>query len=510
MNLVLTSPLRLVSRFMSANDFPMVWGPNPPLTLSLLAAMAGPRWKPWIFDAMVTPLDMAEFGQRVKEADAIGITCSASTLALNTEMTLRVIRRLRPDVPVFMGGHHPTYYPEEWLARGATAIVRGEGEHTFAEALERIADKKDLSGVKGLTWLNGGKVVSEPDRELIQDLDTLPFPRWDLMDLRGYGQFTRRPGLTVSVESSRGCTNSCSFCLASRMWSNKQRYQSIPRVVGDLKKLAAMGATQMGFSGDGFGNPPDYHLELAREMTKAGLDMDWVSFMRVDSLLKEPRLAEAIGRAGCKAVFIGFESPRQDLLKKWNKGPDGCTEASTYPEVYRMLDKQGILVFGFMVVGHPEEKPEELEEIFRLHEQWCDVPLPNIIQPMKGTPDYEMYAEQGLLAKDMFYHDVRIPSLNAAQKNGEEAMRIYMRHTLFKYPWNLLSAKKTKRQFFRQLYRFTAGEIFAATREGFEDYKLMVKTPGLTPAEIQDRFTAKYLDPARLDAIAAAMNGGLP
>ena len=507
MNLLLTTPLRLVSRFMSANDFPMVWGPNPPITLPMLAAMAGPQWNIKIFDAMVTNLDLQEFGRWVSEADAIGITCSASTLALNAEMTLRLIRRLRPDVPVLMGGHHPTYYPAEWLARGATAIVHGEGEHTFAELLDRIERKQDFAGVKGVSFKSGGQTVRNPDRELIQDLDTLPFPRWDLMNMGGYGQFTRRPGLTVSVESSRGCTNSCSFCLASRMWKNKQRYQSIPRVLSDLKRLAAMGGTQMGFAGDGFGNPPDYHLELANEMVKSGIDMDWVSFMRVDSLLREPRLAPAMARAGCKAVFIGFESPRQDLLKKWNKGPDGCAEAASYPEVYRMLDSQGILVFGFMVVGHPDEKPEELAETFRLHSQWCDVPLPNIIQPMKGTPDYEDYERRGMLAKDMFYHDVRIPSLTVAQKNGEEAMRIYMRDTLFKYPWNLLSAKKTKRQFFRQLYRFTAGEIMAATREGLQDYKLMVKTPGLSPAEIQDRFVKKYLATERLDALAKRAGG---
>ncbi len=507
MNLLLTTPLRLVSRFMSANDFPMVWGPNPPITLPMLAAMAGPQWNIKIFDAMVTDLDLKEFGRWVKEADAIGITCSASTLALNAEMTLRLIRRLRPDVPVLMGGHHPTYYPAEWLARGATAIVHGEGEHTFAELLDGIERKQDFSSVKGVSFMDGGQIVRNPDRELIQDLDTLPFPRWDLMDMRGYGQFTRRPGLTVSVESSRGCTNSCSFCLASRMWKNKQRYQSISRVLADLKRLAAMGGTQMGFAGDGFGNPPDYHLELANAMVKSGIDMDWVSFMRVDSLLKEPRLAPAMARAGCKAVFIGFESPRQDLLKKWNKGPYGCAEVSTYPEVYRMLDKEGILVFGFMVVGHPDEKVAELRETFRLYSQWCDVPLPNIIQPMKGTPDYDDYEKRGLLAKDMFYHDVRIPSLTVSQRNGEEAMRIYMRDTLFKYPRHLFSLKKTKRQFFRQLYRFTAGEILAATREGYKDYLGMLKSGGASPAEIQSRFVNKYLEPERLDALAKQAGG---
>jgi len=507
MKLLLTTPLRLVSRFMSANDFPLVWGPNPPITLPLLAAMAGPAWEIKIFDAIASGLDLKEFGRWVAEADAVGITCSASPLALNAEMTLRLIRRLRPDLPVLMGGHHPSYYGPEWLARGATAVVHGEGEHTFAELLDRIERKRGFHDVKGISFLEGGQVVRTPDREMVQDLDTLPFPRWDLMDLSGYGQFTRRPGLTLSVESSRGCTNSCSFCLASRMWKNTQRYQSIPRVISDLKRLAALGATQLGFAGDGFGNPPDYHLELVRQMLKSGIDMDWLSFMRVDSLLKEPRLPEAMARSGCKAVFIGFESPRQDLLKKWNKGPDGCADVSTYPEIYRMLDKHGILVFGFMVVGHPDEDASELRETFRLHSQWCDVPLPNIIQPMKGTPDYEDYEKRGLLAKDMFYHDVRIPSLTVAQRNGADMMRIYLEHTLFDYPRHIFSPKKTKRQFYRQLYRYTAGELLAATLDGFKDYRAMLNS-GASPAEIQDRFVDKYLSPERLDALAKRAGGG--
>ncbi|MDP2865190.1 MAG: radical SAM protein, partial [Elusimicrobiota bacterium] len=377
MNLLLTTPLRLVPRFMSPNDFPMVWGPNPPVTLPLLAAMAGPSWKVRIFDAIATELDIKEFGRWVAEADAIGITCSASSLALNAEMTLRLVRRLRPDVPVIMGGHHPAFYAPEWLARGATVIVHGEGEHALAELLDRVENKRGFYDVKGISFLADGQAVRTPERDFLPDLDSLPFPRWDLMDMSVYSQFTRRPGLTFSIETSRGCSNNCSFCLVSSMWKSQQRYQSIPRAISDMKRLAAMGATQLGFSGDGFGNPPDYHLELSREMVKAGIDMDWISFMRVDSILKEPRLPEAMARSGCKAVFIGYETPRQDLLKGWKKGPDGGADASTYPEVYRLLDKAGILVFGFLVVGHPEERLEELPEIFRLHSQWCDVPLVN-------------------------------------------------------------------------------------------------------------------------------------
>jgi len=74
----------------------------------------------------------------VAEADAMGITCSASSLSLNAEITLRLVRRLRPGIPVMLGGHHPSFYGPEWLERGATVVVHGEGELTMAEVLERI------------------------------------------------------------------------------------------------------------------------------------------------------------------------------------------------------------------------------------------------------------------------------------------------------------------------------------------------------------------------------------
>ncbi|MDO8803717.1 MAG: radical SAM protein [Elusimicrobiota bacterium] len=502
MNLLLTTPLRLVPRFMSANDFPMVWGPHPPITLVQLAAMAGPSWKVRVLDPIASPVSLADFGRWIAEADALGVTCSASQLALNAEITIKLARRLRPDLPIIMGGHHPSFYPEEWLSRGASVIVRGEGEQTIAELLERIEKKRGYHGVDGISFLEGGKVVRTPDRKPVHDLDALPFPRWDLMDLRGYRQFTRRGGLTVSMETSRGCTNSCSFCLASRMWDGKQRYRSIPNVIEDLKRLQAMGADQLLFVGDGFGNPTDYHSELMREMIKAGIDMHWMSFMRVDSILNDPGLPELMARSGCKSVFVGFESPRQELLKSWKKGPSGAADVSKYPEVFRLLDQAGILVFGFLLVGHPDERPEDIPETMRLNRQWCDIPLVNALQPMKGTPDYEDYERRGILAKNMFYHDVRIPSLKGVEKHVPIAMRIFLLQILFEFPFQLFSAKETKRRFIRHMYSFLAREFLAASLDGILDYLMLLNFKGLSPAELQDTIVRKHTTGKRLDALA--------
>ena len=502
MNLLLTTPLRIVPRFMSANDFPMVWGPHPPVTLVQLAAMAAPSWKIRVLDPIVSQVSLADFGRWIAEADVLGVTCSASQLALNAEITVRLARRLRPDLPIIMGGHHPTFYPAEWLARGATVVVHGEGEHTFAELLDRIERKQGFEGVKGISYMKDGQVVRTPERETVPDLDSLPFPRWDLMDLSGYKQFTRRGGLTISLETSRGCTNKCSFCLATRMWDGKQRYRSIPKVIEDLKKLEALGADQVLFVGDGFGNPTEYHAELMREMIKAGIDMQWMSFMRVDSILKDPGLPALMARAGCRSVFVGFETPRQELLKTWNKGPAGAAEVSTYPEVYRLLDKEGILVFGFLLVGHPDERPEDIPETMRLNRQWCDIPLVNALQPMKGTPDYEDYERRGMLAKDMFYHDVRIPSLKGVEKNVPVAMQIFMRQILFEFPFQVFSGKETKRLFLRHMYRFLAAEFMDASLDGMRDYLKLLNFGGKSPAELQDAIVRKHTSESRMAALA--------
>lgn len=508
MKLLLMAPLRLVPRFMSANDFHLSWGLHPPVSLPLLAACAGPGWEVTLLDPLAAQPDLRVFGKLAAGADVIGISCSSAIMALNAEMTLRLIRRLRPDIPVLMGGCHPSFYPDEWLARGASVIMHGEAEATLPETLDCLVSGSGLRGVKGVSFLEEGCTVSTPPREQVPDLDALPFPRWDLLDLRGYNQFTGRRGLTASYEESRGCTNSCSFCLVSRMWKGVQRYRSVANVVGDLKQLSAMGVTQLLFAGDGFGNPPEYYMKLSRAIATSGVNLDWMALMRVDSVLKEPRLPAEMARAGCKAVLVGYETDRQEFLRGWNKGPSGSVEAASYPEVYRLLDKAGIMVFGLLIAGHPDETPEMLAGMLERHSSWCDIPLINGLQPMKGTPDYESYERDGLLAKEMFYHDVRIPSLTVAQGNIPAAMRMITRRLLTDFPRHVFARKETKRRFFRSMYRHLAREFAATTLEGLRDYRVMLNREGLPPAELQASIVSKYLAPERLDALAALAGGG--
>ncbi len=507
-NIILMNSLRLAPRFMSTNEFSLVWGPHPLVTLPLLATMVPKNWNIKLLDPIVYNVKLKDFGSLIQKADVVSITCTASSSALNTEMTIKLIRQLRPDIHIVLGGHHSSFYPKEWLEKGASIIVRGEGEYTLKEILESIEKNEGFDKIKGISFISGNKIIHNPDRELMPDLDALPFPRWDLMDFGRYNQFTRRKGLTVGIETTRGCTNKCSFCLVNKMWKGEQRYRSLNKSMEDIKRLYSMGARQLGFVGDGFGNPPDRHMELMKAIQKEKMDIDWMSFMRVDSILKEPRLAKEMAKAGCKAVFIGFESPFQNLLKIWQKGPDGLAKVSTYQKVYELLDKEGILVFGFLIVGHPQEPEGIVPKIFREYQKWCDIPLVNAIQPMKGTLDYEDYEKKDLLAKDMFYHDIRIPSLKGSNRNVHEGLSLFGKKIIFEFPFYMFSAKKTKRQFFRHMYLFLIKKLLETNLAELKDYWLLLNFNKMSPSDLQNAVINRNLNPKKISKLAEKCRKG--
>jgi hypothetical protein len=121
---------------------------------------------------------------------------------------------------------------------------------------------------------------------------------------------------------------------------------------------------------------------------------------------------------------------------------------------------------------------------------------------MKGTPDYSDYEKRGMLAKEMFYHDGRIPSLTVSQKGISKIMRIFLKHLLIDYPRHIFAGKKTKRKFFRALYRFMFKELFSATVDDIRDYMKILNFTGESPSAIQNAISNKYLSPERIDALA--------
>lgn len=503
MKVLLSTPPRFVPRAFSANDFPEVFGPHPAVTLPLLAACASPGVEVKLVDARVARTNVRTWCRLVREADVLGISCSAPVLALDSEVALRLAKKVNPKIRVVLGGHHPTVHATEWLERGADVVVLHEGERTFEELSRHMAEGKGLDEVASICFSADGKHKFTAERNLVSNLDSLPLPRWDLLDLRPYRQFTGRRGLTLAVEVTRGCSNRCRFCLVSQMWKGQQRYKSIPRVLEEIDMIVKLGATQAIMVGDGFGNPPDYFLELCRAMQAKSYDLAWVSFLPVDAVVREPLLPRAMAQAGCKAVFMGFESPLETALRQWNKGWKGSADPNTYKEVYKILDREGILVFGFLIVGHPLEPPDMVLTLLERHLEWCDFPLINPLQPMKGTALYEEYREKGLLLKDMFYHDITLPSVKGTLINVQRVNRRFMRDLLLRYPLGIFSGKETVRQFTLHLYRYLVRELLGLSWSAVRDYRRLATARYVDPAKTQEEYVQSYLSDKYINALAS-------
>ncbi len=492
MRVLLLTPQRFVRRFLAANELTKIGGDVPPIGLLVLAAALDPRHQVTVLDGNVRTRSPRELRRHIEEADLIGINCTSAAIALNAELTLRFIKGIRPDLPVVMGGHHPTGQYAGWLARGADYVIPNEAERTFPELVKAIEEKTDPAAVHGLIFCRDGAAVRTPARPLLACLDESPAPRWDLVNLSDYNLFYGPRGATGVVEESRGCNGKCSFCMASKMWSYTHRHKSVSRVLEELAELKRLGVTKLQFAGDGFGSPPEYYIELFQEMVRRDLRFSWSAFMRTDAVLERPELAEWAARSGCCMVAVGYESPDPALIDAWRKSEKIPTPIEKYDQVYRTLDRAGIFVAGFYISGHPDEDPARVSANLELHSRWCDITLINELRVIKGTPDYHAYKKAGRISKSTFYHDPRIVFLEEGRAAADAARNKFNGWMLKRYPFRMFSGKATRRAFFRHMYGFLIRESLRTTVAAVKDFLLMSfsKAPS---AEIQGAVIDKYL-----------------
>lgn len=507
MKILLLTPQRFVRRFLAANELTRVGGDVPPLGLLVLASALDRRHQVKLLDGNVRAFSPRELRRHIEEADLVGINCTSAAIALNAELTLRFVKAVSPGVPVVMGGHHPTGQYAGWLARGADYVIPGEGERTFSELAETLDAGGDPVSVPGLICYRDGAALRTAARPLLACLDDSPVPRWDLVDLKDYDLFYGPEAPTGAVEESRGCNGRCSFCMASKMWSYTHRHKSIGRVISELETLKSLGARKLQFSGDGFGSPPEYYIELFREMVKRGLVFDWIAFMRTDAVLERPEIAEWAARSGCRMLAVGYESPDPALIDAWKKSEKVPVPIEKYDQVYRTLDRAGIFVAGFYISGHPGEDPGRVPANLALHSRWCDITLINELRVIKGTPDYHAYKKDGRISKSTFYHDPRIVFLEEGRAAADAARTIFNGWMLKRYPFRMFSGKASTRWFFRHMYKVILREALRATPESVKDF-LVMSFSKAAPAQVQRAVIDKYLDGAFVAGLVRS--SGLP
>ena len=324
----------------------------------------------------------------VLSADLVGISTTTSTAPEG----YRIARRVREaGIPVVMGGSHVSFLAEEALQH-ADYCVRGEGEYTFMELIDAIDSGSGFSGIRGLSYKVGDETRHNEPRELVQDLDSLPFP--DLSLIRGRDRIKLTPILT-----SRGCPHGCNFCSVIRMFGRAYRQRSIDSVVEELEYLQP---PSVFFYDDNFAADKNRTKQLLERMLSRGVTPPWTAQVRVDAA-KDRELLDLMRRTNCYVVYIGFESVNPQTLKEFNKKQS----VEDMAEAVRRFHDLGIMVHGMFVFGADSDDIESLRATaeFALKNQIDTVQF-LMLTPLPGTPYFDELERQGrLLTKEWHLYD---------------------------------------------------------------------------------------------------------
>lgn len=352
-----------------------------------------------IFDHSVEDESMDAFEKSLLafSPDLVGIT--TFTFAINSCFGMaRRIKEILPQSKVVFGGPHATYLPEETVKDPCVDIVVvGEGESTLCELARALAQGTDLSEVRGIFYRKpSGEVMQTPERPLIADLDTIPFPAYDLMNMKRYYSSVNRRFTDKkfgSIITSRGCPHSCTFC-SHKLFGKKIRMRSPENVVDEIEWLVKKhDIGEMIFLDDTFTVDTQRVLDICSLLQKRGLNIIWSCNTRADHASKE--LYEALYKAGCRGVHIGAESASQEMLDSMKKG-------IKVEQVVRAVDLAkkhiGHVVCGF-ILGLPGDTVERARQTIDFAKKLNpDYVTFNIAIPMPGSEIYEMALRKGLIS----------------------------------------------------------------------------------------------------------------
>ena len=340
---------------------------------------------------------------RKENPDVVGFSTLASS-GRTAALTAGEVKKELPDAKIVFGNYYATFNAERVMQKypWVDIIVQSEGEITTLELAKSLKNGEKLKNVLGLTFRNNSKIISTPERPLIKDVDALPFPDRDLLDVDYHSEVAgaiTAPEKFTTVLSSRGCPFRCRFCGCQRFARGVWRARSAKNAVEELRLISSMGYKQFLFVDDSFTLRPQRVINICRGMRKEKIDMDWTCEGRVDSCSYE--MMREMVKAGCKIIYFGIESANQRILDYYNKR---ITPQQSEKAV-RTARKAGMnAIVASFIVGAPTETREEIENTLEFAQKIpIDFPQFNILGVFPGMEIWEELKAKGVLKEEEYW-----------------------------------------------------------------------------------------------------------
>ncbi|HZY37691.1 MAG TPA: radical SAM protein [Mucilaginibacter sp.] len=289
---------------------------------------------------------------------------------------------------VIVSSSDATDHFAEYLEHGADFIIIGEAEQTLLELTVRInAGAADFSGVNGLAYVKDGKPVKTAVRPVMKDLDALPLPAWDLVDIDRYRQsWLKSAGyFSLNMSTTRGCPFKCNWC-AKPIYGNRYNSRSPENVVEEIRMLKERyQIDHIWFCDDIFGLKPGWVEAFATLLREEGITIRFKIQSRAD-LLADERTVEALTMAGCENVWIGAESGSQKILDAMDKG----ITTGEIREATTLMKAHGIKPSFFIQFGYPGELKEDIQQTIAMINELLPYEIGiSVSYPLPGTLFYD-------------------------------------------------------------------------------------------------------------------------
>ncbi|MHA1250057.1 MAG: B12-binding domain-containing radical SAM protein [Candidatus Helarchaeota archaeon] len=367
----------------------------PPIGLAYLSSFL----KKHNFSVKIIDMDAEKYGIskitdliKIFKPLMIGISITSDLIF---PISYKVIKKIKKEtnVPIVVGGVFPTNNPDFLIKKPEIDfLVRGEGEHTLLELINFYKNKiGELKKINGLSYKINGVVYHNPPRELLKNLDDLPFPDWGEFDFKKYFISIAFKNPSFAITASRGCPYRCIFCSTSVF--QYYRIRSPKNVVDEIEFLhKKYNVKDITFHDPTFNISPKWVINFCKELMKRKLKIKWRCLCRVDKI--EDKMVHYMKSAGCYNIAFGIESSKDKFLNFLKK--DFTIEQ--VKKAFKIVKKYKIEILAYFMYGIPGQTISDLRHNCRfIKEISPDYINILILNPVVGTELWNLAQKKGWL-----------------------------------------------------------------------------------------------------------------